>query len=227
MIDRLRTTRVHCKQAPYDVYIGRSMPNGERDLGWGNPFIIGRDGDRKQVVAKFREWFSKQPKLIERAKRELHGRILGCWCKENEECHGDVYIQFVDALKVAIVGSRAYPRPDLVKHFVDLMQLSTTVVSGGARGVDSWAIEAAQARGMQTEVYEADWDGLGKRAGYVRNETVVNVSDYVTAFWDAVSRGTKHTINLSITANKLFRIYLPDGSNIGTKEFLEKYGNSR
>jgi hypothetical protein len=38
---------VHCKREPYDVYIGRPSK-------WGNPFQIGRDGTRDEVIAKYR-----------------------------------------------------------------------------------------------------------------------------------------------------------------------------
>jgi hypothetical protein len=36
-----RTRVVHCKRERYDVYIERG-----RGSRWGNPFVIGRDGDR-------------------------------------------------------------------------------------------------------------------------------------------------------------------------------------
>ena len=39
-----RTTKVvHCKREPFDIYIGRPSK-------WGNPFVIGRDGNREQVI---------------------------------------------------------------------------------------------------------------------------------------------------------------------------------
>ena len=44
-----KTTVVHCKREPYDVYIGRPGP-------WGNPFEIGTDGTREEVIAKYEEW---------------------------------------------------------------------------------------------------------------------------------------------------------------------------
>ncbi len=65
-----------------DIYIGRPGP-------WGNPFRVGRDGTRADVIAKHRAWFLQQPALIERARRELRGKTLGCWCAP-AACHGDV-----------------------------------------------------------------------------------------------------------------------------------------
>jgi hypothetical protein len=75
------TRVVHCKQEPYDVYIGRGGP-------WGNPFVIGKDGDREEVIRKYREWLGTQPDLMD-ALPSLKGKVLGCWCAPLP-CHGDV-----------------------------------------------------------------------------------------------------------------------------------------
>lgn len=72
---------VHCKKEPYDVYIGRPSK-------WGNPFVIGKDGNRSDVVKKYYEWIKKQPKLLEDL-QELKDKTLACWCSPNL-CHGHV-----------------------------------------------------------------------------------------------------------------------------------------
>lgn len=72
---------VHCKRQPYDVYIGRPSK-------WGNPFVIGADGTRGEVIAKYEAWALKKG-LKEQAQRELRGKVLGCWCSPMP-CHGDV-----------------------------------------------------------------------------------------------------------------------------------------
>lgn len=73
---------VHCKRSEFDVYIGRPGP-------WGNPFEIGKDGTRQEVVEKYADWIFSQPELIEKAKNELNGKVLACWCAP-KLCHGDV-----------------------------------------------------------------------------------------------------------------------------------------
>lgn len=88
------TRVVHCKRAPYDVYIGRDA-HGLTDDGWGNPFIIGRDGTREEVLALYREWAPRQKWLMARL-HELKGKILGCWCAP-QACHGDVLAELADA----------------------------------------------------------------------------------------------------------------------------------
>ncbi len=72
---------VRCKKAPYDVYIGRPSK-------WGNPFEIGKDGTRKEVIEKYAEWIKTQPQLLADL-HELRGKTLGCWCSPSA-CHGDV-----------------------------------------------------------------------------------------------------------------------------------------
>ncbi len=48
---------VHCKKEKYDVYIGRAVPrSGLKASPWGNPFVIGKDGTRDEVMGKCRAW---------------------------------------------------------------------------------------------------------------------------------------------------------------------------
>ncbi len=76
---------VHCKKDSYDVYVGRPSK-------WGNPFQIGRDGSREEVINKYRVWLLDQPKLVAEARQELRGKILGCWCAP-KQCHADVLVE--------------------------------------------------------------------------------------------------------------------------------------
>ena len=81
------TRVVHCKKAPYDVYIGRGG-------AWCNPFRIGKDGTREEVIEKYREWILTQDFLLNNIS-DLKGKILGCWCKP-QACHGDVLAELAD-----------------------------------------------------------------------------------------------------------------------------------
>jgi len=78
---------VHCKKEPYDVYIGRPSK-------YGNPFKIGRDGSRAEVIQKYRIWLASRPELVEDMRKNLKGKVLGCWCKP-EACHGDVILEVI------------------------------------------------------------------------------------------------------------------------------------
>lgn len=79
---------VHCKRAAHDVYIGRPSK-------WGNPFVIGRDGTRDDVIARYEAWLLEQPELLA-ALPELAGKTLGCWCAPRA-CHGDVLARLANA----------------------------------------------------------------------------------------------------------------------------------
>ncbi len=70
------------------VYIGRPSK-------WGNPFIIGRDGDRADVIAKYRLIIENAPDARATIKRELKGKDLVCWCAP-DGCHGDILLEIAN-----------------------------------------------------------------------------------------------------------------------------------
>lgn len=70
------------------IYIGR----GSR---WGNPYRIGQDGDRYEVIAKYRLHLWEQVKAGEVTTEDLaalHDRDLVCYCAP-APCHGDVLLR--------------------------------------------------------------------------------------------------------------------------------------
>jgi hypothetical protein len=71
----------------YDVDITRRGP-------WGNPFYIGRDGTRSEVIDKYRQWIIGRPELMANL-HTLVGMRLGCLCKP-AACHGDVLVRMVE-----------------------------------------------------------------------------------------------------------------------------------
>jgi hypothetical protein len=81
------TRVVNCRNEPCDVYIGRATK-------WGNPFRIGVDGTREQVVRKYRRWAVRRPGIL-RGLEELRGKRLGCICAP-QACHGDVLAELAD-----------------------------------------------------------------------------------------------------------------------------------
>lgn len=85
----MKTTVVNCKTDPEHVYIGRPSK-------WGNPFLLGKDGSRQEVIQKFREWISQNGKLLSDLV-ELKGQKLGCWCHP-QACHGDVLAELADKI---------------------------------------------------------------------------------------------------------------------------------
>jgi hypothetical protein len=80
---------------PFDVYIGRGSM-------FGNPYVMGKDGDREEVIKLYEEYFYKRIAEDEEFKRavcQLKGKTLGCFCKP-KSCHGDIIVKFLDEEKV-------------------------------------------------------------------------------------------------------------------------------
>lgn len=83
------TTVVNKRRQKYDVYIGRPSK-------WGNQFVIGLDGNRKEVIQKYNDWIKTQPRLLRAIKKELKGKVLGCFCHPLA-CHGDVLAKIANS----------------------------------------------------------------------------------------------------------------------------------
>lgn len=61
---------------------------------WENPFIIGKDGTRKEVIEKYKQWILTQPRLLKQLPM-LKGKRLGCYCAPLQ-CHGDVLVELAE-----------------------------------------------------------------------------------------------------------------------------------
>lgn len=95
------------------------------------------------------------------------------------------------------------------------------VVSGHARGADALGERFARELGLGLEVYPADWQALGKRAGFVRNSQMVAIADALVAFWDGASHGTLDTIRKMQAAGKPVAVYDYAGKARNTKKCQE------
>jgi hypothetical protein len=85
----------------------------------------------------------------------------------------------------------------------------TELISGGAPGPDRIAEEVAKGRGIKTTIFPAEWDKLGKQAGFLRNAIIIKEASFVVAFWDGKSRGTLDTIKKAVSAGKQVHVYGP------------------
>ena len=64
----------------------------DRRTKWGNPFKLGADGSREEVIARYRAYLWRHIQAGDIALEklaELDGCLLACWC-EPLPCHGDV-----------------------------------------------------------------------------------------------------------------------------------------
>lgn len=61
----------------------------DRKSPWGNPFVMGEDGTREQVIEAYaNHYLPHKPSLLIRIE-SLAGKALGCWCAP-DACHADV-----------------------------------------------------------------------------------------------------------------------------------------
>lgn len=110
-------------------------------------------------------------------------------------------------MKLAIIGSRGFTDYDFLKknvtHFLKRNSLVCThIVSRGAKGADTLASQYATEQQLEMIVFKPDWKRFGKRAGFIRNTTIIENADVVIAFWDGSSNGTKDAIMKAIALNK-------------------------
>lgn len=104
---------VHVKMDPTATYIGRGRARvGGTCSSWGNPFRIDepnkpRDGTRDTVIRKYAMWLTSQPILMAKARTELRGKNLACWCSPRS-CHGDVLLVVANSTTDEEAISRLY-----------------------------------------------------------------------------------------------------------------------
>lgn len=143
-------------------------------------------------------------------------------------------------MRLAIVGSRDFPKLSAVRRFVLALPDDTVVISGHARGVDQMAEHTARfERGLEVVSFQPkprpgrEWAVVrfvfeGKdyheelseemagrwpsfaAAAYTRNRFIVDAADVVVAFWDGESKGTKHSIDLAESMGRRVELYGKD-----------------
>lgn len=134
-------------------------------------------------------------------------------------------------LRIIIAGSRDFDDfPKLMDSCNDILSKITNqhndlnkvrIISGTARGADRLGEQYAKVVGYEVSRFSADWDGLGKRAGYVRNAEMAKYAmadgnyGVLIAFWDGKSKGTKHMIDLAKKSGLDVHIVRFDNAEIG------------
>ncbi len=108
-------------------------------------------------------------------------------------------------LRVCVIGSRSFTDYDylveqLDNHFEEQAIRPIAIISGGAGGADTLAEQYADRRGIEKDIHKAHWKHQG--AGLERNKDMVHAADYVIAFWDGSSPGTKQAIDYSTSVGK-------------------------
>jgi hypothetical protein len=110
-------------------------------------------------------------------------------------------------MKTIIAGSReGISYEDVVKAMESCPWTPTEVVSGKARGADTFGEQWANENNIPIKEFPADWERLGRKAGTLRNMQMGDYADALVAVWDGSSRGTRHMINYA--EQKGLKIYI-------------------
>lgn len=106
-------------------------------------------------------------------------------------------------MRVIVCGGRLYQDRETVKTVLAWIGHPTvTIVTGGARGADQLAEQAARDLGLTVEVHPAEWELYGKAAGPMRNRRMLDLgADLVVAFPGGA--GTRHMVNIARKAGVL------------------------
>lgn len=109
-------------------------------------------------------------------------------------------------VRVLVAGSRFYTNyqefETIIEHRINLLlrnipREDICFISGKAsHGPDDMIIHWCERNNYRCFEYPADWNELGKIAGFVRNKTMSKICTHAIIVWDGISSGTKHMLGL-------------------------------
>lgn len=124
--------------------------------------------------------------------------------------------------RVMVTGSRGWDNEDAV--YVALERLLSRyprgfeLMHGGAEGADLiaswWALDHGEVVGR---TFRPDYKKYGKRAPHVRNDAMLDRADFVLAFWDGKSRGTKSVIDKTLKRGLSYEVHRQEQEFSGGK----------
>lgn len=112
----------------------------------------------------------------------------------------DTNLDKVDKLKIIVAGGRDLKDYELVKSTLNKLlrkrkKEEIEIVCGEALGADALGKRWAKENGVSVASFPADWDGLGRAAGPIRNGQMADYATHCLCFWDTRSKGTKNMID--------------------------------
>lgn len=115
--------------------------------------------------------------------------------------------------RIIIAGGRSFSDYKLLKDKLDYylrdkvrQGYEIIIISGTANGADKLGERYAMERGYKIERYPADWNKYKKAAGYRRNVQMSEVANACVVFWDGVSPGSKHMIDIATNKGLPLRV---------------------
>jgi len=114
-------------------------------------------------------------------------------------------------MNLIVAGGRDFNNYPLLKEKLDHLLSKTdkeevTILCGMAKGADLLGKRYTDENNIDVWEYPANWDKYGKAAGYLRNSDMADNATHLVAFWDGVSKGTKHMIDLATEKGLVVRV---------------------
>ena len=98
-------------------------------------------------------------------------------------------------MNIGITGGREFTDKEFIETtLLQTFSLEDVMIVGDARGTDKICREFADEFGLKFEKKNANWKAFKGRAGHIRNAEIIACSDYILAFWNGKSTGTKDCI---------------------------------
>ncbi len=104
---------------------------------------------------------------------------------------------------IAVVGSRDFGDKSLVDEtlFNELTRQNDVVITGGAKGVDTWVKEFCKMNATPCKIIRPI--NPSKKLDYLfRNVEILTLADKIIAFWNGTSKGTKFVIDYANARDK-------------------------
>lgn len=112
--------------------------------------------------------------------------------------------------KVIVAGSRNFNDYQLLVSKLNMLLVNrlpdVEIVSGTARGADFLGEQYAYEYNLSVKRFPANWNAYGKKAGYLRNLDMAEYADACIVFWDGISKGTKHMIDIATNKGLPLRV---------------------
>ena len=114
-------------------------------------------------------------------------------------------------MRTIIAGGRNFNDSDFfIKSIDEVTGIAWNideVVSGRAKGADTFGETWAYATKTLIKIFPADWNKYGKSAGLIRNQEMADYADALVAFWDKKSRGTRSMISIAIKQGLYVKVF--------------------
>ena len=113
--------------------------------------------------------------------------------------------QYLNACKVIVAGGRDFENYKYMMEKLDELFLKSSIfknqkikiISGMAKGTDTLAVRYADERKLTKIMFPANWKEHPRMAGILRNEDMLTIVTHLVAFWNGISSGTKHMIEIA------------------------------